>query len=88
LAEGDVYRHAWNVAGDGTVVDQTWTEPESKSYLGVQLDDATMEAWADWHQGTGGVLTPHGVGSDHGLAYHSRDGRRAPAAMKEGLDNS
>jgi hypothetical protein len=58
LAEGRAVRHAWNVADDGTVVDQTWPAPESKAYLGVQLDDAAMAGWADRHQRTRGVLTP------------------------------
>jgi hypothetical protein len=58
LAEDRAVRHAWNVVDDGTVIDQTWPAPESKAYFGVLLDDATMDAWADWYQRTRGVLTP------------------------------
>ena len=45
LADGRPYRHAWNVSDDGVTIDQIWPSPESKAYLGVQLDHPTLEAW-------------------------------------------
>ncbi len=39
LADDGAFPHAWNLGDEGVVIDQTWPEPESNAYFGIEFHE-------------------------------------------------